>query len=156
MKVKLGQLRQLVKEELTQARKGGGRAALGFAIPEDSPDYGVASPSPTTEPPAEAAPAPVSKKDKKVLDLLTNVFTMTVNMEDVRYIRYKVRKNAVSLIDVGEQLGHMQTGASTRELASAGLTPQQLGDWLAANGARPQKAVRRKRNAFSGPMGGYD
>ena len=156
MKVKLGQLRQLVKEELTQARKGGGRAALGFAIPEDSPDYGVASSAPAAEPPAEAGPAPVNKKDKKVLDLLTNAFTMTVNPEDVRYIRYKVRKAGVSLIDVGEQLGHMQTGVGARELEALKMTPAQLGDWLAKNGARPQKAVRRKRNAFSGPMGGYD
>lgn len=52
MKVKLSQLKQLVKEELdavSQApkrRKGGGRAALGFAIPEDSPDYGKAAPAP--------------------------------------------------------------------------------------------------------------
>lgn len=48
MKVKVGQLRRVVKEEMssmTQARpKGGGRASLGFAIPEDSPDYGVPAP----------------------------------------------------------------------------------------------------------------
>lgn len=141
MKVRLGQLRQLVKEEMARLHEVG-------EVPADPS-------APPTEP-APAAKPPVSKKDKKVLDLLSNVFTMTCDMEDVRYIRYKVRKNAVSLIDVGEQLGHMQTGASTRELASVGMTPQQLGDWLAAHGARPQKAVRRKRNAFSGPMGGYD
>ena len=41
MKLSTRQLRALIREELTQARrKGGGRAMLGFAIPEDSPDYG--------------------------------------------------------------------------------------------------------------------
>lgn len=41
MKLSQRQLRALIREELTQARrKGGGRASLGFAIPEDSPDYG--------------------------------------------------------------------------------------------------------------------
>lgn len=47
MKLTLKQLRGLIKEageEMDQARrKGGGRASLGFAIPEDSPDYGAAS-----------------------------------------------------------------------------------------------------------------
>jgi len=136
MKVKIGQLRQLVKEELSRLHEVGEVPGDPAAPPEVKPE--------------------VNKKDKKILDLLSGAFTTRVDLEDVRYIRYKVLKNLVSLIDVGEQLGHMQTSASSQELANAKMTPAQLGDWLAKNGARPQQTVRRKKSPFSGPMGGYD
>jgi hypothetical protein len=51
MKLRKSQLTAIIREEMTAVtqaprRKGGGRASLGFAIPEDSPDYGAPAPKP--------------------------------------------------------------------------------------------------------------
>ena len=93
--------------------------------------------------------------DAKVLALLSNVFTSTVTAEDVPLIRFQQMKDAVRMIDVDGMLGNMQTAASSRELASAGLNARQLADWLGSPGARAMKPQRRT-GPCPCPIGGYD
>lgn len=83
--------------------------------------------------------------DQKVYDLLKFAFTSTIAPEDVQYIRYMPLKNAVRMTDYDGMLGNMDAGVGMSDLSRYGLTPRQLGDWLAAHGARPMKKQRRAR-----------
>lgn len=122
MKVKIGQLRRIIKEELTIRLQEAGELV----------------------------------DDSKFYDLLKNSFTCTVDPEDVRYVRYRLRGNNVGLQDYDGMLGNMDTSASSQELAEHGMTAQQFAEWLAAHGAKALKPARRKRSPMDGPMGGYD
>lgn len=87
--------------------------------------------------------------DQRVYDLLKFAFTSTIAPEDVQYIRYMPMKNAVRMTDYDGMLGNMDAGVGMDDLSRYGLTPRQLGDWLAAHGARPMKQQRRARPAPS-------
>ena len=194
MKVKLGQLRQLVKEEMSRLHEAGKPTAVIASIPQgdvskwdeaaktlkvksfikfvpgasgvDVVYQGYGTPG-AVKKQAESMGKKLQKMvgkvgasdkpvdDAKVLDLLSNVFTSTVTADDVPYIRFQQMKDAVRMIDADGMLGNMQTGASSRELASAGLNARQLADWLASHGARAMKPQRRT-GPRPGPMGGYD
>lgn len=94
---------------------------------------------------ARAAEKPVD--DAQVYKLLSFAFTSTIAPDDVQYIRYQVLKNAVRMVDYDGMLGNMDAGVGMDDLSRHGLSPRQLGDWLAAHGAREMKPQRRPRPA---------
>ena len=85
--------------------------------------------------------------DKKVFEMLSNVFTSTVRPEDVKYIRYRKSGKRLVMIDVDGQLGHMYVKTSEGDHEDIEMDRDELIAWLEARGAKkvpPQK--RRKKH----------
>jgi hypothetical protein len=91
-------------------------------------------------------------QDNKFYELLSMAFTVTIEPQDVQHIKFKPLKNAVQMVDAGGMLGNVDAGVSARELAEYGITVRELGDWLAAHGAKLMKPQRR----FKLPPPTYD
>lgn len=104
MKITTKQLRQVIREELTQTRRrpGGARAALGFAIPEDSPEYGVPAPDSELKTIYDKAYALATKEGKLhqhmnpkgVASVLVSVLTraMGYSYEDANHVLDQAQK----------------------------------------------------------------
>lgn len=184
MRVKVGQLRQVIKEEIQRLAEAGKPAAVVATIQQadvskwdeaakamkiksmlkfvpsaggvDVVYQGYGTPSETKRR-AEVLGRKLQKAvgktaateqpvdDQKVYDLLSFAFTSKIEPDDVKYIRFQPLKNAVRMVDYDGMLGNMDAGVGASDLARHGLTPRQLGDWLAAHGARPMKPQRRPR-----------
>jgi hypothetical protein len=91
-------------------------------------------------------------KDDRILYMLAAAFMVhRIDMEDVRYIRYRVYKQRVVMEDVEDdegvtRLGHMHTDADNDFIQSyvPGMTTYDLGEWLASHGARKLKLPKRR------------
>ena len=88
-------------------------------------------------------------EDKAFLKVLTDLFTASVGMEDVRYIRYRLYKSYLRLLDADNRMGHMDASTSNKDIDSRlrkyGKTVKDLIQFLEKNGAKTLKQQQKPK-----------
>lgn len=84
--------------------------------------------------------------EKKYLALLSDIFTSTVTISDVKYISYRSGSQEIEMVDIDGRFGNMSTSVKSRDIERflPGKSIKDLLEFLVKNGAR--KAKREKRH----------
>jgi hypothetical protein len=86
----------------------------------------------------------MTNQDKKNLILLSNRFTVTVKLNEVKFIEIvNANPASITLQDKGQMLGHTYFSVDNQSLARIGVTVAEFRTWLLEHGATKKKREKR-------------